>query len=77
MSLDLSDAARDWFARKGYDPDFGARPMARVIQRELKDAVAEAVLFGELQKGGLVRVDVGSDDKLTFEFEPRGRTSRS
>jgi ATP-dependent Clp protease ATP-binding subunit ClpA len=72
VALYLSDAAREWLAREGYDPDFGARPMARVIQREIKDSVAESVLFGELQKGGRVLVDVGEDGKLSFTFEPRG-----
>ena len=52
VALELSPAARSWLAQKGYDPDFGARPMARVIQRELKDAIADAVLFGALAKGG-------------------------
>ncbi len=70
VRLELSDAARAWLARKGYDPDFGARPMARVIQRELKDPVAEAVLFGPLAKGGRVLVDVDGDDRLRFDYDP-------
>ncbi len=77
VSLYLSDAARQWLAEEGYDPDFGARPMARVIQREIKDAVADSVLFGELQKGGRVHFDVGEDGKLHFTVEPRGAAAGS
>jgi ATP-dependent Clp protease ATP-binding subunit ClpA len=71
VSLELAPAARRWLAGKGYDRDFGARPMARVIQRELKDPIAEAVLFGALAKGGVARVDLGGDGKLSFEYEGR------
>jgi ATP-dependent Clp protease ATP-binding subunit ClpA len=68
VSLELTPAARAWLAEKGYDKDFGARPMARVIQRELKDPIAEAVLFGALARGGRARVDLGDDGKLRFEY---------
>ena len=71
VALVLAPEARAWLAEKGYDPSFGARPLARVIQRELKDPIAEAVLFGPLAKGGTARVSLGSDGKLRFEFEPR------
>jgi ATPases with chaperone activity, ATP-binding subunit len=57
VSVTLTEAARALLAEKGYDPAFGARPMARVIQTEIKDAIAEELLFGELQKGGVVEVD--------------------
>jgi ATP-dependent Clp protease ATP-binding subunit ClpA len=55
--VSLTGAAREYLAEKGHDPAFGARPMARVIQTELKDRLADAILFGELQKGGSVLVD--------------------
>ena len=45
----------DWLIEKGYDDKFGARPMARLIQAEIKDALAEEMLFGKLRKGGSVR----------------------
>ncbi len=61
VSIELSDAARDWLAERGYDPDFGARPMARLIQTELKDPISDEVLFGALKKGGTVHVDVAGD----------------
>ncbi|WP_027174857.1 ATP-dependent Clp protease ATP-binding subunit ClpA [Desulfovibrio aminophilus] len=57
VSVTLTEAARALLGEKGYDPAFGARPMARVIQTEIKDAIAEELLFGELQKGGVVEVD--------------------
>ncbi len=68
--LELAPAARAWLAEKGYDKDFGARPLARVIQRELKDPIAEAVLFGALAKGGRAVVDLGDDGRLRFEYIP-------
>jgi ATP-dependent Clp protease ATP-binding subunit ClpA len=75
VSLELTPAARAWLAEKGYDRDFGARPMARVIQRELKDPIAEAVLFGALARGGVARVDLGADGKLAFAYEGRASAS--
>jgi ATP-dependent Clp protease ATP-binding subunit ClpA len=71
VSLALSDEARDWLAREGYDPKFGARPLARVIQRELKDRLAEDLLFGPLAKGGRVRIGV-AENALCFEIEQDG-----
>jgi len=65
IQIRLSPAARAWLARKGHDPDFGARPMARVIQTELKDRLVDDILFGGLDKGGSVQVDLG-DDRLVF-----------
>ena len=57
ITLQLSHAARAWLAEKGYDPDFGARPLDRVIQAELEDRLADELLFGGLHKGALVTVD--------------------
>ncbi len=67
VAIDLAPAARAWLAEKGYDPDFGARPLARVIQTELKDRISDELLFGRLAKGGVVHVNAGAD-ALTFEF---------
>jgi ATP-dependent Clp protease ATP-binding subunit ClpA len=69
VSIELSEAARDWLARKGFDPLYGARPLARVIQDHIKKPLAEELLFGKLEKGGVVRVDVEGDG-LTFAFTP-------
>jgi ATP-dependent Clp protease ATP-binding subunit ClpB len=60
-SLEVSPDARQYLADTGYDPDFGARPLKRTIQRELQDPLALEVLSGNLKVGDLVRVDVGAD----------------
>nr|PZN36508.1 MAG: ATP-dependent chaperone ClpB [Actinomycetota bacterium] len=59
ITLELDDAARDWLAEKGYDPAFGARPLKRLIQRELVDRIATALLEGRYSEGD--RVEVGTD----------------
>ena len=66
VTLNVSTAACDWFAAKGFDPVFGARPMARLIQRELKNKLADEILFGALKDGGMVRVDL-KENGLVFE----------
>lgn len=58
-----TDHAREWLGEHGYDPQMGARPMARLIQEKVKKPLAELILFGELsEKGGTVRVDLKEDD---------------
>ncbi|MEM1377355.1 MAG: ATP-dependent chaperone ClpB [Pseudomonadota bacterium] len=68
ITLDMEDAAYDWLADKGYDPAYGARPLKRVIQRELQDPLAELILSGEVPDGASVRVVAGSD---RLNFKPR------
>ena len=68
VMIELTDQARGWLAAMGYDPLFGARPLARVIQEQIKKPLAEELLFGKLVKGGLVRVDI-EDNKPSFSFE--------
>ena len=63
VSMTVTDKARHWLADKGYDPKMGARPMARVIQDEIKQVLADHLLFGDLTDGGHVKIDV-EDDKL-------------
>ena len=65
--LQLTTKARRWFAERGYDPTFGARPMARLIQNEIKRVLADDILFGKLQNGGKVTVDE-NEGKLAFEY---------
>ena len=65
--LQLTVRARGWFAERGYDPTFGARPMARLIQNEIKRILADEILFGKLQSGGKVEVDE-SEGKLIFSY---------
>ena len=71
------DGARKWLAQKGFDPLYGARPLARVIQENIKKPLAEDILFGKLEKGGTVRVDLDREnDKLTFEVVESKSTPR-
>ena len=65
--LQLTPKARRWFAERGYDPTFGARPMARLIQNEIKRVLADEILFGKLQNGGKVEVDE-NDGQLRFNY---------
>jgi ATP-dependent Clp protease ATP-binding subunit ClpA len=71
VTIELSDDARAYLAKKGYDPMNGARPLARVIAEEVKRPLTDELLFGKLAEGGgTVHVDAGADgDKLTFSFE--------
>src|SRR5580765_6891519 len=72
VTIELDEAARDWLSAKGYNPLFGARPLARIIQEHIKKPLAEELLFGALAKGGVVMVSVDKEaDKLTFAFVPR------
>jgi ATP-dependent Clp protease ATP-binding subunit ClpA len=69
VSLEVTDKARDWLAKKGYDKTMGARPMARIIQEKLKKELASELLFGKLSNGGEVKVGL-KKDQLTFEYAP-------
>src|SRR5271170_4734210 len=72
VTIELDASARSWLAEKGYDPLFGARPLARIIQEHIKKPLAEELLFGSLAKGGIVRVSVDKEaDKLTFSYIER------
>jgi ATP-dependent Clp protease ATP-binding subunit ClpA len=75
----ISDRVRTWLAQKGYDPQYGARPLARVIQTEIKDALSDEILFGRMQKGGEVGIDL-KNDELVFKYglvERKSGESRS
>ena len=63
--LDLDESARAWLADKGYDPVYGARPLKRVIQREVQDPLADKILAGEVPDGSKVKI-TGGTDKLLF-----------
>jgi ATP-dependent Clp protease ATP-binding subunit ClpA len=67
VEMDYSDETRIWMADKGHDPQYGARPLARVLQTEIKDTLSDEILFGKLEKGGKVYIDV-EDDKLVFRY---------
>jgi len=71
VSLELTPAGRAWLADHGFDPRMGARPMARLVQNQLKKPLAEKILFGELQEGGTVRVEVDEEkDALRLVVVP-------
>ncbi len=67
IKLHLSAQARKYLAGKGFDLQLGARPMRRLIQKEIKDALADEILFGKLKKGGEVKIDC-EEDQLIFQF---------
>lgn len=73
VQMDVEDDAKAWIAERGYDAKMGARPMARVIQENLKRPLAEELLFGKLANGGHVTVSV-KDGKLDFEVEAREKS---
>ena len=67
VELHLSPAARSWLAQAGYDPVFGARPLARVIREKVEDPLAGEILFGKLVKGGIVTVDAPESAAKAFD----------
>jgi ATP-dependent Clp protease ATP-binding subunit ClpA len=71
VTLELREGGRAWLAKNGFDPAFGARPMARLIQAKIKEPLVDEVLFGKLQSGGRVVVD-GDGSGLTLAIEPAG-----
>ncbi|HTQ37359.1 MAG TPA: ATP-dependent Clp protease ATP-binding subunit ClpA [Steroidobacteraceae bacterium] len=74
VQLSVNDAARSWLADNGYDPKMGARPMARLIQEQIKRPLAEELLFGRLIEGGQVAVSVAEDGKsLALSVSPLPR----
>ena len=68
IRIELSDAARERLAEKGYDPDMGARPLGRILQQELKNPLTDEVLFGKLKGGGEVLVEVDDEGGFTFVY---------
>ena len=66
----MDSDARAWLAEHGFDKQMGARPMARLIQEQIKRPLAEELLFGSLSEGGHVRVTVGEDGELKLAPEP-------
>src|SRR5262249_33218043 len=70
ITLDVTEQARDWMATRGYDPEFGARPLRRLIQNEIEDAMSDGILSGKFHIASLVRVTVGEDGELLLEEVP-------
>ncbi|KAA5829604.1 ATP-dependent Clp protease ATP-binding subunit [Saccharopolyspora hirsuta] len=81
MALELTEKAKKLLAKRGFDPVLGARPLRRTIQREIEDKLSEKILFGEIQPGQIVIVDVegwdgeGADDKAHFTFRGEAKPS--
>ena len=73
MGIELTKAAKDLLAQKGYDPLLGARPLRRTIQRDIEDPISERILFGELKDGEIILVDV-KDDEFTFVGNAKAST---
>ena len=74
MSIELTQAAKDLLATRGFDPVLGARPLRRTVQREIEDALAEKMLYGEVRPGQIILVAVegeGAEAQFTFKGEPR------
>ena len=68
LRIELTDAARDWLVENGFDDEYGARPLRRLIQRKLENVLAKRVLAGEFNPGDLIQVDV-EEDQLAFRRE--------
>ncbi len=67
VSIKLTVKARSWLATKGYKPEYGARPLRRLILTEIGDTLTDEILFGELVKGGTVKIGL-RNKKLTFTY---------
>ena len=72
----FSPKLREFLARKGFDPQMGARPMARLIQDTIRKALADELLFGRLVNGGKVTIDIDDDDKVKLGFEEPAEPAR-
>ncbi|MEM1380099.1 MAG: ATP-dependent Clp protease ATP-binding subunit ClpA [Pseudomonadota bacterium] len=70
VTFELTDEATRWLSERGFDEEMGARPLARTIQEHIKKPIADEILFGSLRHGGVVRVTMGEDEALAFEYIP-------
>jgi len=72
VQIEITDRAADWIATRGYDEAFGARPLSRLIQEQVKKPMADELLFGKLKHGGIVKIDIDltDRDKLKFDYFP-------
>ncbi len=77
VTFELDNSARDWLVREGYDEQFGARPMARVIQEQIKKPLADELLFGKLENGGIVKISVKNGKlQLNIKTTHLGKSNR-
>jgi ATP-dependent Clp protease ATP-binding subunit ClpA len=68
ITIEIDEEAKRWLAQKGYDPSFGARPLKRVIQKQIEDPLSEEVVRGKFREGGIVEVKLAGDE-LTFSLK--------
>ncbi|PYE88904.1 ATP-dependent chaperone ClpB [Phyllobacterium leguminum] len=76
ITIDIDAEARNWLAQKGYDPAYGARPLKRVIQKEVQDPLAEHILLGEVLDGSTVKITAGSD-RLNFRAKAPAKAAKA
>ena len=69
VEASFTQKLKEFLAKKGFDPQMGARPMSRLIQDTIRKALADELLFGRLTNGGKVTIDIGSDDKIRLDFD--------
>ena len=74
LDLAVTPDARTWLAERGYDPIYGARPLRRLMQHEIDDRLARALLAGEIRDGDTVRVDLAGDELTVLSTGPAGPT---
>ena len=75
IGLELSEKAKSWLSKEGYDPVYGARPLRRVIERYIENPLSSKVLRGELKEGDTVKVDIDKENKLTFKNKAAVKTA--
>ena len=73
VDIVLDDPARDWLAARGYDKAYGARPLARLVQEKIKKPLADHLLFGELEQGGVVEVTVSDHELVVTVAAPHAQ----
>ena len=71
LKLELSKDAMDWIVNRGYDRDYGARPLKRVIQRYIEDQLSKQIISGEISEGDFVYITMGANEELNFKPQPK------
>jgi len=68
LEVNLTESARSWLAEKGYNPDFGARPLTRALQKHIESPLSKKLLAGEFERGDVITVDVDDEDQDQLDF---------
>jgi ATPases with chaperone activity, ATP-binding subunit len=71
IEIELTEAAREYLAKTGYNPEYGARPLQRLIEKEVEDPIAVKILQGEIKEGSLIVVDYKEDTGIVFEIKEK------